>query len=667
MIKDPLRHTLVGLATAFAVLVHASAEAQDPRDVFIGALGEFSLGLRGESGDEGVRLRAALERMRRAVEAWDERIRISESAMQADRKGADAQGAVRLHVALGAVYLDRGRHADALRELAAAAALDPTRADIPQFQALAPPSPSATARLADARPASGGGSSAPADHLAKAAALDPRNPVLSYEYARSLSASGRRDEAVKELERFLALQPLSLQPSPAPSAPFLRAGLVQESPGVEPFFPPARYASGFALLQGGDYAGAVRQFAEAFAADPLAAAPGAETGAVTRAAAALRDGVLETAIQQLTLATTLEPDRSEPYRLLGQAYVLDDQHDKAIQALTRAVTLNPADERTHLALAAAFVRNNQLAEAAQHLQQTLKAVPESGQAQYELGLVYQRDGKYPEALEAFEKSLRFQPLLGANSVYQTIGALRRSQQDFDAARDAFTKRIDLIPNDAAAHRELGDVHLQQGNHTEARAEFTVALMLDPTNIEAQAATAQLHLRDGRYQDAADAATRVLGIDPDHREARYALATSLIRLGRAEDGKRELDIFQRQQTENAAARARLFELEGMRREAAISAAGGDHENAIALLRKVVDADPAIAGSLLDLGFALIDGSRHADAIPYLLKAVELGAHYEVHRHLAAAYAAIGQAAESRQQRALYEQLKRDAFRQSGVSR
>jgi predicted Zn-dependent protease len=106
---------------------------------------------------------------------------------------------------------------------------------------------------------------------------------------------------------------------------------------------------------------------------------------------------------------------------------------------------------------------------------------------------------------------------------------------------------------------------------------------------------------------------------------------------------------------------------MRREAAVSAAAGDHEKAIALLRKVVDADPAIAGSLLDLGFALIDGSRHGEAVPYLLKAVELGAHFEVHRHLAAAYAVLGQTAESRQQRALYEQLKRDDLRHADVSR
>lgn len=637
----------VTLVMSFAFVASVVAQTPEPRGLFTNALGEFSISLRGESGDEGARLRSSLETMRRAIDAWDTGIKNYESAMEAERRGANAELAVRLHVALGAVYADRGRPADALREFAAAAALDSTRADIPMFQALT------RSRLAR-EPAH--------EEFGRAAAVDPRDPLRAYQFARSLLSNGLSDEGVKQLERFLDL----LQFPTPNSAPFLQVGLVQESPGVEPFFPPVRYAKGFALIDAGDYAGAVRQFTEAIAGDPLAAEPGAETGAVTRAAAALRDGAIQSAIQQLTLATTLEPDRIEPRRLLGRAYMLDDQHEKAVQELTRAIAIDPADERTRLALGEALVRSDQLPAAAQHFAETLKVLPDSGQAQYELGLVHQRQGRYPEALDAFEKSLRFRPLLGANSVYQTIGALRRSQQDFDGAVEAFAKRIDLVPNDAGAHQELGDVYFRQGRHTEALAEFAVVLMLDPMRIDAHAATAQVHLRDGRYTEAVEAATRVIGLDPDHREARYTLATSLIRLGRTEEGTRELDIFQRRQAEDAVARTRLFELDAMKREAAVSAAGGDHEKAIALLRQVVDADPTVPGSLLDLGFALIDASRHADAIPYLQKAVELGAHYEVHRHLAAAYTAVGRIDQSREERARYEQLKRDALRRTGVS-
>ena len=648
MILQPRRRTALAAGVWLTVLSVGQAQ-QEPRQAFTAALGSFSLGLRGEFGDEGAGLRNSLDQMRRAVAAWDAGIEAAERGMAADLKDAAPDLAARLHLALAAVYLDRGRIQDGLRELTAASAIDPSRADLLTFQALA------RSQL----------SRAPAvDQFRQAAALAPADPIRAYQLGRSLMAAGRAAEAVTEFERFLSLRLPSLSPVPNSPPPFLVMGLVNDVAGIEPFFPPALYAKGFALLDQVDYGGAIAELAAALERDPLAAEPGVETGAVLRAAAALRDGSIQTVIQQLTLAIDLDPQRSEAHRLLGQAYLADGQPERAIESMTRAIAISPSDERTRLALAAALVQSNQLAPAQEHLTATRALLPGSGQALYELGLVHQRAGRYAEALAALEQALRFGPVLGANSIHQTIGALRRSQQDFDGAAQAFSTRVDLVPNDAAAHRELGDVFVQQGRHTEALAEFAIVLLLDPMSVDAYAATAQLQLREARYAEAAEAATRVLGLDPEHREARYALATSLIRLGRADEGKRELDIFQKQQADDAAARTRLFELEGLRREARVSAAAGDHTRAIALLRQVVDADPEISGSLLDLGFALIDAGQHAEALRFLEKAVALGAHYEVHRHLAAAYGVLGRDVDSRRERARYEQLKREALRRTG---
>ena len=67
--------------------------------------------------------------------------------------------------------------------------------------------------------------------------------------------------------------------------------------------------------------------------------------------------------------------------------------------------------------------------------------------------------------------------------------------------------------------------------------------------------------------------------------------------------------------------------------------------------------------MDLALALIDAGRHGDALPLLTRARERGAGFDVHRHLADAYRALGDAENSRLARALYEQLKRDALRTS----
>jgi tetratricopeptide (TPR) repeat protein len=619
------------------------------RAAFTEALRDFGLAVRGEFGDEGPGLRSSLDAMRRALTVWDEEIRRQESAVAAQLPAATPDRAAILHAALGAVQIDRGRVADARREFVAAAALDPTRSDFRRFQALA--------QELLGEPA--------IDAFRAAADLDPAAPARGYQLARALLDAGQTAEATKELERFLAHPSFTATVTPPGNGapPFLQTGLVPEIADIEPFFAPVRYAAGFGHLRGGDYSTAIEQFTLALRDDPLLAERGEETRILGRAGAALRSGLVTDAIRLLQSAIEDAPSASEPHRMLGHAYLLDQQHDNAVAALRNAVRLDPADERTRLSLARTLIAAERMAEAAQALTEALQAVPQSGQMRYELGLVHRHEGRYDEAIAAFVASLAFNPLLGANSIHRTIGALERSRQAFDAAAAAFSSRIRLVPNDAAAHHELGEIYMRLGRDTEALAEFTVAVMLDPRAARSLAAAAQIHLRQARYPEAIVAATRALDVDARHREARYARATALMRLGRTVEGGRELDVVRQQQAEDAAARNRAFELGALRREAALSAASGDRNRAIELLQKVVDADPLVPASLVELALVLIDAGRHAEAVLRLEKAIEFGGSHEIHRHLAETYRVLGQVEKSRQARARYEELKREALRQA----
>lgn len=635
----------VRAAIAIGLFLSAPAAAQPgSRAAFSEALRDFGLALRGEFGDEGPRLESSLDAMRRALDAWDSEIQGYEAARAAQRSDAVPERTALLHAALGVVYLDRGRARDARREIDVAVTLDPSRGDFRQIQALA-------LRLIGE----------PTIDAYRAAAAVEGGAEAAYQLARGLQAVGRADDGLRELERFVSLSQRAPPSQGDRPMRFLQVGLVPEVPDIEPFFPPARYARGFAQIAAGDYAAALGQFAEALAGDSLASSRGVATGTLRRAGTALRAGLVEEALQLLSVAGELEPDRAEVHRLLGHAYLLDQQTSKAVEALRMAVRLNPADERAHLSLARALIWANNLPAAAQALTDALAAVPQSGQAQYELGLVHRSAGRDEEALAALEGSLAAMPLLGANSIHRMIGTLHRSRQAFDDAAAAFSRRLELIPNDAGAHLELGEVYQRLGRDLEALAEFTVAAAIDPALAAAHAGAAQIHLRQGRHADAIEASRRVLALDPRHREARYTLATALIRSGRDGDGARELDIVRQQQAEDAAARNRAFTLGRLRREAVVAADAGDLKTAIGLLQQVVDADPAAPGALLDLALALIDAGRHSDALPLLTKARALGAGYDVHRHLADAYRALGDAENSRLARARYEQLKRDALR------
>jgi tetratricopeptide (TPR) repeat protein len=644
-----------GLVLTLVAVPPVRGQVADPKTNFVQAVARFSLGLEGTYGDEWNRIRSSLDSMDQELERWDLSIRTFETAMASEVGGAEPQVAARMHAALGGVYLDRSRVADALREFVAASQLDPGRAEVYALQGLA-----YSHRLVN-DPA------AATQAFLKASALDPRNAVNAYILARHLAKTGEVAEARKALHVFEERNSFRGQGGAATSSPFIRLDLTPEQAGVEPFFPPALYAEGFALLQRGDYARAIVQFREAATRDPLTADAPETREVMGRVAAAFRDGLVQVAIQQLQAAITLAPARAEPHRRLGRVYLADREYDNAINELRTAVRLDPSDERARLVLADALADTGQYPEAEQALWDTIEAVPASGQARYALGRLYQRQGQYPRALREFGEAVTFGPLLGLNGLYAIIGALNVDQQNFDAAIDAYARRVDVHPNDAAAHHDLGRTYARLDRDAEARAEFEVVLMLNPNHADARAALAQLDLRDGQYGEAVEMARAALALDPAHQQARYLLATSLMRLGKTDEGKQELEVFQRLQTEAAAARSRQIELDGFRGDAVVSFASGDYEKAIALLRKALELQPEAASSHLDLGSALAKAAQHAEAIERFKSAVILNGDLVVHRKLAESYAALGQLEESRREQALYERLKRESLAREGSNR
>lgn len=632
------------------------AQSTDPRAAFLDALGAFSLALDGTRGDEGPRLRTALDRMTDALTQWDSSMAEYERVMRTDIQRAEAVTASRMRTAVGLQYLDRGRVQDALDELRMARALDPTNVEPTTLEGLIHGD-----LLRDVDRAS--------EALRAAMAANPTALAPAYTLARLLQQAGR-DDAESAVDTLIAVLDRLASPSTpgARSAPFVRVGLVPETPGLEPFLPPIRYASGFAALSKGNLPGALMAFREALAGDPLAATVAPDLAALLGdASAAFRDGNIMDAREAIAAAIAQSPTRAESHRFLGLVETADGRLGEGIAAFRRAVELDPSDERARLELADVLTRDGQFEAAATTLRDTLVAMPDSGRARYALALVYRDLDRYVEGLPELEEAVRLGPLLGMNSLYETIGSLRRAQVQLDGAIEAYLMRAALTPNDPEVHQDLGDVHLLLGNTAFAVAEFRVALALDPSSRAAHSALAQAFLREGRHQEAVDSALRALRIDPGDREARYAYATALVRLGRAEEGNRELQVFQRLQAQNAEEVSRDLELGRLKREASVAAAAGDHSTAAALLGQALVYDPRAPGSHLDLGLALAGAGRFQEAIERLSTAIALGAPFDTYLRLAEAHAAAGRPEDAARARATHASLKRDAIRRSGAAR
>ena len=623
-------------------LADSVARIQQARTDFVLSLRRLLESLPGTHGDEGPQLRSAIASMSEALGRWDRAIRAYQAPL------ASATGNPDVHVALGTVHFDRGRPQQAAAEWSVASRLAPERLDVFLLLGLAHDT---SGRHADAARA-----------FEKAAALAPSNAAALYGLARQRQRLGQDTGAVDVLRAFHE----RVTP-PAPSAsrrqpPFLRGGLLRETAGVAPIFPPALYSAGFDALGRGDYAAAVVAFERAAAQDPLAAA---RSGALAAGTAALRGGELRVALERLEEAVAAAPDVTEGRRLLAVALEADGRPAEAIEHLQAAIGRDPRDERSRLALGRALSAAGRPLDAERALRETLEALPASAQAHAELGRLYQSLERRHEAAAAFEAAAARGPIVGGERLYELIGRLRLTEADFDGAIAAFRRRVDASPNHAEAHRTLGDTYLQLGRDDEAQAEFAAAVLIDPADAHAHAARAQVHLRHERYEQAASAARAALEREPDHLGALYALGTSLLRLGQATQGAAAIDRFHALQTTARARDERAWELKLLRQNAFMHAERGEFDEAVKALRDALALEDS-AEAYLSLGVVLKRAGRHGDAVAALEHAAALGAGPDVHVHLSEVYAAAGRAADSQRQMALYARAKDERFR-AGAAR
>jgi tetratricopeptide (TPR) repeat protein len=496
--------------------------------------------------------------------------------------------------------------------------------------------------------------------LRRAAALQPVDAATRYELARYAMETAEPDAALLTAFQDVARKQLSIDV--AGEAPFTRPGLVRQAAGVSPIFPPAGYVAAFELLLKGRFEEGIAACRKALQGDGLTA-PLADVDPQLQAGAALRRGDVPGALKQLTAAVAAEPGRAEAHRLLGIASHLDEQFEQSVAAYSTAIRLEPANERARLGLADVLLDLERFGETEELLRETTRLLPQGVQAQYRLGRLLQARGQYAEALEPLERVAQFTPLAGQDPLYEILALIYANQADFERANGALRKQVAVNPNNADAHRRLGDGYVRLGRPLEALTEFLAALLVDRRNVLSHVGIAQLQFREGRHAEAVSAARSALALDPTQKEARYALAMSLMRLGQTDEARGELATFEKLQADAEAASRRKYELDGLNREVAVAIDASNFKAAIPLLRQAIERQPGEPAPYVTLGSSLMKSGQAQDAVQAFEAALERNsADPSVHRYLAEAYLAAGQPDASRRAATRYREAIERAKRQ-----
>jgi tetratricopeptide (TPR) repeat protein len=206
-----------------------------------------------------------------------------------------------------------------------------------------------------------------------------------------------------------------------------------------------------------------------------------------------------------------------------------------------------------------------------------------------LGVLYQQTGRLEEAAEALSAARRLQPRDHAAAVY--LGDIYMSLNRLGDARDQFQSVIDVFP--AVARRGLGDVALRERKFAEAIEHYRAVLDRVPRAAAIHYSLAMAYRGLGRMDEAREYLERrgsegVYADDP--------MVSAVQALVRGE---------------------RAWVMQGRRAYDA-----GQFDAAAKAFAKALDASPSSVIARVNLGSALVQLRRDADAVPYFRDALRL---------------------------------------------
>jgi tetratricopeptide (TPR) repeat protein len=250
-------------------------------------------------------------------------------------------------------------------------------------------------------------------------------------------------------------------------------------------------------------------------------------------------GKHQQAISLLTELQSAGHDNADVNNLLAQAYVGDSQDQKALESLQKAASLTPANEKLYMFVADACTGKQAYALGVRVVDLGLQHLPSSARLHYERAMFLSLLDRFDDARADFDLAQKLAPdsdtafdagaqqaLLGgdvAGAVSTARAGVSKGHQDFmllallgeallrsgatpsqpefEEARQALEKSIQLRPNYPSSQLALGKLHLVEHRVADAIAHLEIARQLNPDDPAVYSNLATAYRKDGNLQKA----------------------------------------------------------------------------------------------------------------------------------------------------------------------
>lgn len=203
---------------------------------------------------------------------------------------------------------------------------------------------------------------------------------------------------------------------------------------------------------------------------------------VDRGAAWLDLGESDKAIEDINTYLKNKPARADALMIRGSGYSFKAEFDKAIEDFTKAIELSPASHKLYSYRAWAYVSSKSYRSAIDDYTRFLALSPDNLDALINRGLAYYFLQQHKEAVRDFSQAIDLAP--DQSRIYVLRGSARNGLKTYKEAIDDFTHAIQLEPNNTEAYTYRGVAWLRLSNRDKAIKDFNKALELDPLRDEA---------------------------------------------------------------------------------------------------------------------------------------------------------------------------------------
>lgn len=272
-------------------------------------------------------------------------------------------------------------------------------------------------------------------------------------------------------------------------------------------------------------------YAQAIAVDPTSPEAHLALGSYR-----LQSGDLAGAEKAFTSALALDPKNALALRALAALYVNLDQASKAEPHL-RALADDLGDAAAGLLLTEVLLATNRESEAIERLQKMSADRRQFADAKLRLATIEYMAGRQPAAHAHLDELLNVQPRSA-----KALALRGRFRLDAGKVDEALTDLQQSVAADGkyeAGHFWLAHALLQRRRAGEARASLVEVLRLEPNYVPAQVELSRIHLAERQYEKAIEVAQQAVRNAPNHLEARLALVRAYVGAGQADNAANEL--------------------------------------------------------------------------------------------------------------------------------